>query len=239
MNYEIDHQKLSEHIFSIIRKTSVPAGLYALLTFIVIGFLYLMAFTSTIGSLEEIAEISKDQAAFEALITQNSIEMILLNAAVGILTHFLLSGVYGMIKKSENSPVIGLSAAFKELFSIKGLKVLNVLIFVQIISGTLSYFLNQEGLSLVAFSLSILIQFLTYFAVPAIYVDNLGVRESIKFSVNTVNQKPAFMFLFMFMTYLVSMSGLLLLGIGIIFTLPLNYIVAYALYKQITSQTTN
>ena len=239
MSYEIDHQKLSEHIFSIIRKISVPAGLYVFLAFIIMGFSYLMAFTSIFGSIEEIAELTKDEAAFTALITENSIEMILLNAGISVFMHYLLTGIYGMIKKSEYSPIIGLSTVFKELFSTKGLKVLNILIFVQIISGTISYFLNLEGFSLVAFAISILIQFLTYFAIPAIYVDNLGIRESIKFSVNTVNQKPSLMFLFIFMTYLVSMSGLLLLGIGVIFTLPINYIVAYALYLQVTQKATS
>ena len=120
MSYEIDHQKLSEHIFSIIRKISVPAGLYVFLAFIIMGFSYLMAFTSIFGSIEEIAELTKDEAAFTALITENSIEMILLNAGISVFMHYLLSGIYGMIKKVNcyESFKEGVSSNFKILLDI-------------------------------------------------------------------------------------------------------------------------
>ncbi|MBA5792404.1 MULTISPECIES: hypothetical protein [unclassified Flavobacterium] len=235
MNYEIDHQKLAEQILTIVRNVTVPAGLYIFLVFVVTFSCYFLGFLFLFGSVESILKLT-DPQQIEVFIENNTTSILLLNTLVTTLMHFLLSGVYGIIKKSNFSQNIGVGDAFSLIFSKQGLKVLNVVILVQIASGLISYALNIAGFALVGFAIGVLIQFLTYFIIPAIYTDHSGIIKSLKQSVGIVNEKPGLMFAFVFMTYLLSLIGILFFGIGIIFTLPLNYIVSYSLYTHIAQQ---
>jgi uncharacterized membrane protein len=144
-----------------------------------------------------------------------------------------------LLNKLSEQPYASLGDAFRLVFSVKGLKALNIIIAVQIVTTTLSFLMQYFGFSLVGLGLSLLIQFLTYFAIPAIYIANLSLTNAIKQSVQIVNTKPGFFMFFIAATYFLSLSGILFFGIGIILTLPLNYIVAYHLYKHITKQLTN
>lgn len=239
MSYTIDQQTLSERILSIVRIIAVPSGLYIFLSFIILAFLYVIGFSTVLGSFAELVKISADPARLEELILTNSTGILMLNVILSIILQYLLSGIYGMIKASESTAIIGLGSAYRTLFSLRGLKALNVIIAVQLLSSSLSYLLDAAGFGLVGFALGILLQFLTYFVVPAIYADNRGLWNSLNFSVRTVNEKPGLLFVFMTITYILSLAGFLFLGIGIIFTLPLNYIVSYSLYSHISGQFRN
>jgi len=235
MSYEIDQLKLSEQIISIAKKVSITAGLYILLSFIIVTGIYAVGLFSIIGSPEQIIKISNQDSA-EAFITSHTLELMVLNMVGSILLHYLLGGIYGMIKKGIVQNYADLGSAYSTIFSKNGLKALNVIILIQLTNTLVGYFLDIAGFSLVGLGLSILVQFLTYFAIPAIYIDGLGIRKSIAFSVKTINQKPGFLFVFIAFAYFLSFIGVLFFGIGIILTLPLNYIVAYSLYKNIKEQ---
>lgn len=110
---------------------------------------------------------------------------------------------------------------------------------VQLIGTAVSFILQLSGFALVGLGISLLLQFLIYFTIPAIYVDGLSINKSIRFSIQTVNQKPAFLMFFIAVTYFLSLTGLFFFGIGVILTLPLNYIVAHSLYNHIKEQIKN
>ncbi len=235
MSYEIDQLKLSEQIISLAKKISVTAGLYIFLTFIIISIIYSFGLVSLIGSPDEFIKLS-DQKIAEEFIMANTTQIMVLNMIATILLHYFFGGIYGMIKKVSTQPYAGLGSAFTTIFSTNGLKALNVIILIQVLSTALSYILEWAGFALVGLGISFLLQFLTYFAVPGIYIHNLNVTKSVTLSIQTVNQKPGFLFAFITFTYLLSFVGILFFGIGIVLTLPLNYIVAYSLYKHITAQ---
>lgn len=235
MNYEIDQQKLSERIYAIIKTVAVPAGLYIFLSFILLFFIYAAGLSATFGSLKELLQIS-DPQEMELFMMNNATEILLLNMVVSVLSYYLLSGVYGMISAGLKTPIVGLGSAYKALFSKRGFKVLCVIILIQAIVTAISFLLNIFGLTWVGFAIGILIQFLTYFSIPSIYIDNKSIGQSLRFSTQIINQKPEFLFFMIAMTYVLSFAGILLFGIGIIFTLPLNYIVAHSLYATISEQ---
>lgn len=235
MSYEIDQLKLSEQIISIAKKVSVTAGLYIFLTFIIVSVVYTVGLISLIGSPESFIKLSNQKAA-EEFITANATEILILNTVASIFLHYFLGGIYGMIKKVNTQPYADLGSAFKTIFSKQGLKVLNIIILIQIVNTAISYYLELAGFGLVGLGISLLLQFLTYFAIPAIYISDFNITKSINFSIQTVNQKPGFLFAFIAFAYLLSFIGILFFGIGIILTLPLNYIVAYSLYTHITEQ---
>lgn len=235
MSYEIDQLKLSEQIISIAKKVSVTAGLYIFLTFIIVSFIYMVGLISLIGSPEEFIKLSNQKIAEEFIIAKST-EIMILNTVASIVLYYSLGGIYGMIKKIMAQPYADLGSAFSIIFSKQGLKALNIIIVLQILSTAISYFLDLAGFSLVGLGISLLLQLLTYFAVPAIYISNLNITQSIRYSISTVNQKPGFLFLFISFAYLLSFIGILFFGLGIILTLPLNYIVAYSLYTHIKEQ---
>lgn len=238
MNYEIDQLKLSEQIITVAKKASVVAGLYILLTFIILFVFYFFGMMFLFDFPKDLTKFT-NPTFVEDLLAANPIQLLILNGCLSIIGHFLLSGIYGMLHNSNNVPYISLGSAYKAIFSIKGLKVLNIIIVVQAITTTLSYFLESVGFSLVGFGIGILVQFLTYFTYAAIYEHNLSLGKSVSLSIAIFNYKPGFLFLLIAIAYFISLSGIIFFGIGIILTLPLNYIVAYCLYLHITEQLTD
>lgn len=235
MSYEIDQLKLSERIITIAKKVSVTAGLYIFLVFIIIAVIYTFGLLTLIGSPEELIKFS-NQKILEEFMIEKSTEILILNTVLTIAVHYLFGGIYGMIKKVQVQPYATLGSAFATVFSKQGLKVLNIIIVMQIVSTIISYYFNIAGFALVGFGVSTLLQLLTYFAIPSIYIDDLSITKSINLSITNINQKPGFLFLFITFAYLLSFIGILFFGLGIILTLPLNYIVAYSLYTHIKEQ---
>lgn len=235
MSYEIDQLKLSEQIISLAKKVSVTAGLYIFLTFIIVSFIYMVGLISLIGSPDEFIKLS-NQTIAEEFIAANATEIMIINMVASIVLHYFFGGIYGMIKKVNVQPYVDLGSAFKTIFSTQGLKALNVIILIQIATTAVSYYLELAGFGLVGLGISLLLQLLTYFAIPGIYISNSSITKSLNFSIQTVNQKPGFLFVFIAFTYLLSFIGILFFGIGIVLTLPLNYIVAYSLYTHIAEQ---
>ena len=235
MSYEIDQLKLSEQIISIAKKVSVTAGLYIFLTFIIVFIVYSVGLVSLIGSPQEFIKLS-NQTIAEEFIAANATQIMIVNTVASIVLHYFLGGIYGMIKQVNVQPYADLGSAFKTIFSTQGLKALNVIILIQVVTTAVSYYLELAGFGLVGLGISLLLQLLTYFAIPGIYISNSSITKSLNFSIKTVNQKPGFLFAFIAFTYLLSFVGILFFGIGIVLTLPLNYIVAYSLYTHITAQ---
>src|SRR5690554_7573552 len=81
MNFEIDQTKLSERILTLIKAVGIPAGLYVFLSFIIIFIVYLIGFIQITGSADTLFEITTPEA-LEALLAQNTIEILLLNTVV-------------------------------------------------------------------------------------------------------------------------------------------------------------
>lgn len=232
MNYEIDQTKLTERILTIVKAVGVIAGLYVFLTFVIIFLLYTLGFIQMTGSTEALFQINTPEG-LEQLLAQNSTEIIILNLLISIVLHFLLSGIYGIIIKSATSPFIGLGDAFKLLFTGRGFKVLLYIILAQIIITSINYFFSFYDLAMVGFAIGALIQFLTYFTPLLIYVENSNFFKAISESIHLINSKPLFFIPVVLFSYMISLSGVLLFGIGIIFTLPINFIMAYSLYSII------
>lgn len=238
MEYEINHQELADTIVATAKKASITAGLYIFLAFIFAFFFYMVGISVIIGSSNDVMNLS-DPEIIEQLMLNNTVEFLILNTIATILLHYLFGGIYGMISKLYSQPYTTLTDALKTIFSIRGLKALNVIIIIQLVTTGISFIMQLYNFALVGLGLSLLIQLLTYFALPAIYIQNLSVIKSIKQSVQIVNTKPGFFMFFIAATYFVSLSGILFFGIGLILTLPLNYIVAYHLYTHISKQITN
>lgn len=227
MNSEINYDKLVAHLSVIIKKTAIPAGLYLFLLFIITGVLYFIGFASLLGSAENFLKIT-DPKELEALMLSHSVEILLLNTGVSIVLHFLMSGIYGMIL--ESNPVSGLGSAFKIIFSKRGLKALVYIMMIQTIVTSVNYFFSLTDFSMVGFAIGILLQFLTSFTLVFIYTENKEIFKSIVLSTSIINSKPFFYFWILLLTYFISFSGILLLGIGIVFTLPISYFMIYCLY---------
>ncbi|HLV50422.1 MAG TPA: hypothetical protein VKY44_00535, partial [Flavobacterium sp.] len=121
-------------------------------------------------------------------------------------------------------------AAFKVLFSPRGMNVLLFIALLQIFVTAINYAFSISGLAMVGFTIGALLQYLTYFVLPAIYLENKNILKAVLESISIVNSRPLFFIPIVVFTYLISLSGILLFGIGIVFTLPINFIMVYSLY---------
>lgn len=237
MNYEIDQNKLSERILTLVKTVGVPAGLYVFLSFIIVFVVYLAGFVQMTGSADALFKITTPEE-LEEILLKNATEILILNTIVSVILHFLLSGIYGMIIKSVTSPFVGLGAAFKAIFSRRGMKAFLFITVLQIVVTSINYLLSISGLAMVGFVIGALFQFLTYFTLLIIYIENKSIVKSVSESVSIINSRPLFFMPIVLITYVVSLTGILLFGIGIIFTLPINFIVAYSLFTVLKENMT-
>ncbi len=237
MNYEIDQNKLSERILTLVKTVGVPAGLYVFLSFIIVFVVYLTGFVQMTGSADALFKITTPEE-LEEILLKNATEILILNTIVSVILHFLLSGIYGMIIKSVTSPFVGLGAAFKAIFSRCGMKAFLFITVLQIVVTAINYLLSISGLAMVGFVIGALFQFLTYFTLLIIYIENKSIVKSVSESVSIINSRPLFFMPIVLITYVVSLTGILLFGIGIIFTLPINFIVAYSLFTVLKENMT-
>lgn len=237
MNYEIDQNKLSERILTLVKTVGVPAGLYVFLSFIIVFVVYLAGFVQMTGSADALFKITTPEE-LEEILLKNATEILILNTVVSVILHFLLSGIYGMIIKSVTSPFVGLGAAFKAIFSRCGMKAFLFITVLQIVVTAINYLLSISGLAMVGFVIGALFQFLTYFTLLIIYIENKSIVKSVSESVSIINSRPLFFMPIVLITYVVSLTGILLFGIGIIFTLPINFIVAYSLFTVLKENMT-
>src|SRR5690554_2575786 len=237
MNYEIDQNKLSERILTLVKTVGVPAGLYVFLSFIIVFVVYLAGFVQMTGSADALFKITTPEE-LEEILLKNTTEILILNTIVSVILHFLLSGIYGMIIKSVTSPCVGLGAAFKAIFSRRGMKAFLFITVLQIVVASINYLLSIRGLAMVGFVIGALFQFLTYFTLLIIYIENRSIVKAVSESVSIINSRPLFFMPIVLITYVVSLTGILLFGIGIIFTLPINFIVAYSLFTVLKENMT-
>src|SRR5690606_2041066 len=132
MNYEIDHQKLSEQIILTAKKASVTSGLYIFLVFILVCCLYCLGIISLVGSPKKLMNFSNLQFV-QKILADKAYEFLILHTLLSSCMHYLLAGVYGIINDVNEKSYAGLGSAFNTALSVRALTVLDVIIVVQLI----------------------------------------------------------------------------------------------------------
>lgn len=233
--YNIDGNKIYDDTFNIFKKMAIPAGAILFMISMILVGVYMIMLFSLFNDPTEI------QTFFESLaLLQLSPEIlayyILVSAIINAIASIFGAGFIKMASDVYHNDLPRFSTAFSYFTKIEGLKVFAFSLILQIIFSSISLGLESIGLSLVNYFVLILLHLLTLLVVPFIIFDKMPIFKAISSSISLINQKP-----FKIMTYLIllgalSLAGLFMFVIGVIFTLPLLYCFNYSIYENIVNK---
>jgi len=231
--YQIDFGTVFEHAFENYKKIALYAGLMLMVFLILFAILIFGAAISVFG-MATITETLKPENLQPEHFSLNF--LIIYTAGTTLFTCLISPFTAGFLKMAdcaEKGNEFHVSTIleyykfpfFKEIFLATFL--------ITIMSSVLNVLLDYSGIKFVGTFIAIGISFLTFLAVPLIVFGNLKAVEAIKSSILLVSKQPLLLFGLLIVGGIASMTGLILLCIGIFFTIPFMYSMNYAIYDSI------
>lgn len=144
----------------------------------------------------------------------------------------LMAGFLEMAANAYKGKRSSLFVAFKYFIKVKGLYIFFIHFVVSIVLSAIVFFLQMEGLGMVAMAINWLVNALIVFVTPLIIFGNLSPIEALKNSVMVVNKQPFTIILVLLLSYFLVGAGLLFFLVGVFFTIPFLFSVCFALYRQ-------
>jgi len=158
------------------------------------------------------------------------------NAAINGIMGVIGAGFIKMAYDVYHNKLPKFGTVFSFFIKIEGLKVFLFSAFLHLLYNVLSLGLDFVGLSMVGIFLYLLIHVLTLLVIPFIIFDKLPIHKAIFASINLVNQKPFNIMSYFILLGLLSLTGLFLFAIGIIFTAPIFYCFNFSIYQNIVNK---
>jgi len=233
--YNIEGNQIYDDTFNIYKKMAIPAGAILLMISIILGGIYMISLFSIFNDPTEIQSFLESLALLQ-LSPEILTYYVLASATINAFSSIFGAGFIKMARDVYHNELPKFGTAFSYFTKKEGLKVFAFSLILQIIFSSISLGLESIGLNLVNYFVLILIHLLTLLVVPFIIFDKMPIFKAIGASISLVNQKP-----FKIMTYLIllgalSLAGLFMFLIGIIFTLPLLYCFNYSIYENIVNK---
>lgn len=150
-----------------------------------------------------------------------------------------IAGIIKMAHDADNDQEVQFSSIFAYVNSPQFIHIILFTIVLAFMSGGLNMLLKHFLLArigtLLGLLVSILIATLTYLVIPLIIFRNLNFVDAIKTSVNQIlnNFFPAFFL--MIIAFILAIVGVFGFCIGILFTMPIMYVMQYCIYKKLNS----
>lgn len=154
------------------------------------------------------------------------------NAILTGLTTPMLASIYYMCKyylEHQKQPPLNVfeyynPPYFKKIF-LYGFSVTLILELIMI-------FFRQIGLDWIGLLLIIIISFFTVLMIPILVMKNLNIQDSLSLCLKMTTKQPITILLLIIVSCLFAVVGIFALCIGIIFTMPMVYIVIFSIYEH-------
>lgn len=232
---KLDIGEQINNAFEIFKKVAVTGGL-AMLS---IYFTILMLFFVGMGFFFKADEMNTVMRNFKPESLSFNGQIIYLAAIVvfSALISPFMAGLIKMARDADNNEEVQFSSIFTYVNSPQFIDIILSTIVLTIAStGTnmiLKYFLIDGFASFLGVLVSLLIAALTYLVIPHIIFGKLNFIEAIKASTSQIlaNFFPAV--LLMTIAFILAIVGFFAFCVGILFTMPLIYIMHYCIYKKL------
>jgi uncharacterized membrane protein len=240
--YGLSLEGILSQSFEIYRRAILPGVIATFLYLIVMGFGGLSMFKTLYGmSLMEMIKTAQDNpVAVETII--NSVEtssMLIYSAVMALIIALitpLLSGLYKVSYKNKyesESSVADLFSYYRQPYF------LNIFIFsflFGLISQLLSFFLGQAipvfG-SLIGFLIQVFLGVSLILTIPFIIFGNLSWIEAVRASFKVTLKNWFFLFFILLISTIIAFIGVILCGVGFLFSYPFLYTSTFILYDEI------
>lgn len=233
--YNIEGNQIYDDTFNIFKKMAIPAGA------IIFLFLVLFAGIYTLTLFTIFEDPTKIQEFIESLaLLQFSPEIlayyIFATAVLNAIMSIFGAGFIKMAHDVYHNQLPKFGTPFIYFTKVEGIKIFIFTIIVQVIYNAISLGLETIGLSMVGLFIMILINLLTLLVVPFIIFDKMPIFKALGASISLINQKPFKILMYLILLGLLSLSGIFMFIIGIIFTLPIIYCFNFSIYENIVNK---
>lgn len=233
--YHLESNKIYDDTFDIYKKMAVPAGAILFLLVILFGGIYTLTLFTIFKNPTELEQFFQSLALLE-LSPEILAYYIFASAVLNGLMSIFGAGLIKMAHDVYHNQLPKFSTPFIYFTKIEGIKIFMFTIVVQIIYNAISLGLETIGLSMVGIFIMVLINLLTLLVVPFIIFDKMPIFKALEASVSLINQKPFKILMYLILLGLLSLSGVFMFIIGIIFTLPIIYCFNFSIYENIINK---
>jgi hypothetical protein len=160
------------------------------------------------------------------------------NALLNVIIALVNVGIYSFASQYHHEGKIKIGATLKNMFGATGLQIALFTFVLQFGISNASLYLQQMDLTSVSFIITLVIHTLTLLVTPIMISEKVHLFQAIKYSTDIVNIKPFRMLWYLIFAGILSISGMMFFGIGLLFSYPMFYIFLFALYHQIRHQIT-
>lgn len=233
--YRTDLNVLLLKAFTLYKGIFLPSFVVLMLTSLAVFGMY----TAIIFSYFPNAEVAAQELMKFDINSLNQTEMyqyFAFNALLNVLIAITNVGIYTFAKHFHKHQKINTLDSLKTIFGIKGIQIVIYVFILQFGISVLSWYMQQIGFASVSLLITLIIHTLTLLVVPIVISENTTIFKAIKYSTDIVNIKPFKMLWYLIFGGIISISGLMFFGIGILFSFPMFYIFLFVLYDQIKNQ---
>lgn len=233
--YEINTEQIYEDTFRIFKKMVFPAAAILLMLILLLGCIYMLALFSIFKTPQEIESFLQNLA-----LLQFSPEILayylLASAAINGITSVFSAGFMKMAHDVYHNKLPKFGTPFTYFTKVEGFKIFVFSLLIQLIYNAISIGLESIGLPLVNFFILILLHLLTLLVVPFLIFEKLSITKALTSSIAIINQRPFKIMSFLILLGFLSLMGIFMFMIGIIFTLPIFYCFNFSIYQNIVNK---
>ncbi len=241
-NYELDFSDTLSQAFDNFKKTSLVQGAILFLLMIIM-FMLLVGITGIILGVGLTTDFLTNLKAAQL---QESTTSIILQLIINVLVASAIAPLSaGMIKIAHNAEIqktFGFSTAF-EYYKSSYLKDLCLsMLYISLVSASINSLAKilmasgNTGFEVFIFPilllLNILIPLFTFLSAPLIIFANQSATNAIKTSIFLVSKKFWTILLLLFMSVILASLGIIMLCIGLFFTIPILYSMQYIIFRN-------
>lgn len=189
-------------------------------------------------SLDQLSALFKEGniRAIEGLLSKPSVQLKL--AVFELLLYCMAMPLTAGFYKNFDNVLRGNRATLQVLFSyyrsVYTARILGYTVLVNLLKKFLSYGLIYLGWDAFSFWIPLFVSIVFVLTVPFIIFQDKSLRDAMAFSYKKVLSSIFTIFLLLSLGFMISMLGILVLGIGIVFTFPFLYAIIYAIYREIS-----
>ena len=167
------------------------------------------------------------------------LKLMVLGAFISCAITPLSAGFYENFKKVEQGEPASVNNLFTHYNSPYTARLLTYATLFTVATSLFSLLVNLLGLPILSTLFNIFASLLLTFAVPIIIFENQSVEQAVRGSIERVMRNFGTVFLSGLVGGIIAVLGVLLFGIGLIFSLPFMFATFYALYAEERGITSN
>ncbi len=229
--YELDFSALFEQAFTTYKKVALTTGLVLILMvccILLVGFSVVVLFFSK----EDFETIAQGPNFMTFEIEHLALYWVSISVLSGLISP-LNAGIYKLAHLAEKNKPFSVANVLDYYKTSRFLPLFIASFIISLVGVGVNLLLEYNGVPFYGVLFTYTVSFLTFLTLPLIAFSNVSGTDAIHFSIQLVIKQPLILLGLLIVSIMASMLGLLVLCLGVFFTLPFYYTMVYTIYSAI------